>query len=97
MEKKIVIFSGSKQDQYGMPTPFHFYGVFASPYEKDNQYAVVIKVGVSQDVPGDTQETKLIQARSEKEALEAVIKELKEHPKNKGLRFEISDIPDIKL
>ena len=97
MEKRIVVFSGADRDQYGMPTPFHFYGVFASPYKENGQYIVVTKMAFSQGTPPETEGSKLVPAATEAEALNSVISELRNSPANKGLDMQISEIPQIQL
>jgi len=97
MEKKIVVFSGSDIDQFGMPTPFHFYGVFASRYTENGIHVVVTKIAFSQGLLPDTERTKIVGATTELEALNSVIEELKNNPVNKGLTMQTSDIPQIKL
>lgn len=97
MKKHIVIFSGSTQNEYGMPEPFYFYAVFISPYKQSKGYFAVSVFSVSRGTPEETQGTRLLEVESEEEALQVTLRQLKEHPLHKGLSVQESALPAIEL
>jgi len=92
MSKKRVIFFGKKRDKYGSLTPFHHYRVIALPDKVHNKYHVLINIGGSEGAQ-QTPVVHHIQAKSEQDAIEKAISELKNHPDNKDLEMEVVDIP----
>lgn len=97
MQKKVVVFSGTEQDQYGIPKPFHFYAIFVSQWKQDARYFVVSRLAMSSDTPGNTEGTELVEAQSEVAALAIAIEKLKATPGYGNLRMQISDIPNVFL
>lgn len=97
VEKRIVIFSGIEQDEYGMPALIHYYVIFAKTYKQDDKYVVVTKIVGSEGRPDKTVGLELIKAQSEEEAINITIEKLKKYPSNSGLTLHVSDIPGIKL
>jgi len=97
MEKRIVMFTGTEWDKYGMPALLHYYVILVKTYKQDNKYVVVTKIAVSEGAPVKTEDLKLIEAQSEEEAIKITIEELRKYPSNSGLTLQVSDIPGIKL
>ncbi len=90
MGKRIALFTGTERDEYGMPAPIHFYGIFATEYKQDKKYVAVTRIAVSADTPSETEGTKLIKANSEEEAIGIAIEELRNYPSNRGLTLQSS-------
>lgn len=97
MLKKLAVFSGSTQNEFGMPMPFHFYAIFVSQSQKHLSTCAVSVLAFSKSTPPETEFNRLYRDTSEEQALERAIDELKSHPGNSKLTFQLGDITGLSI
>lgn len=97
MKSHVVTFWGTGRNEFGMPKPFHYYGIFVSPRDESHGYFNVSVLAMSSDSPSGVDGAKLIQATSEKDALDQTIRRLRDLPLHTGLETQDAPLPAIRF
>lgn len=84
MIKATIKFFGAENDEYGMPIPYRSYFVVSSPWNApDSGIADVIPLTTDPICPNP--QRKIVMAGGERNALDEMLKILRELPENKNL------------